>query len=97
MQIQQDEYKRLIVTTDEKEKYYKESTLYYHIKKELLKQGFDVVRQVPEKDGHMTSAPYYIRDRKGKYCWIDDSSAIRELQTELNEKQRVMLDYYSLD
>ena len=41
----------------------RESTLFHHIRLTLRKMGYDVVRQVPAKDGHLFSAPYYIRQR----------------------------------
>lgn len=77
-------------------KIYKESTLYYKIKKIFLDAGYDVVRQVPEKDGHMTGAPYYIRDRKGRFCWIDNNYAIRSLTEPYNAGEEFTLMYCDL-
>lgn len=58
---------------------YRESTLWYHIKKVLNAQGHRFVRQVPSKDGHLTSAPYYLKPGRGskdKIMIADDYYAI---------------------
>jgi hypothetical protein len=88
----------LIARADNKsEKFSKESTLYYHIKLLLKQKGYDVIRTVPSKDGHMTSAPYYIRDRKGKFCWIDNTYAIADLAERFNTKRKIQLAFVNLE
>jgi Fe-S-cluster containining protein len=47
-----------------------ESALYHELKKELQRQGYDCIKKQPGKDGHMTSCPFYIRDRMNKWCMI---------------------------
>ena len=41
-----------------------ESHLWYRIKLALNAQGCDLIKKEPGKDGHLTSAPYYLRARK---------------------------------
>ena len=77
-------------------KVYKESTLYHKIRRILKDAGFDVVRQVPAKDGHLTGAPYYIRDRKHRFCLFDECYAIRLLTDVFNDFERVELIYHDL-
>ena len=44
-----------------------ESTLLYHVNKELRKQGYDLVKKLMAKDGHLVdSLQHYLRPRKGK-------------------------------
>jgi hypothetical protein len=87
----------IVRASHDKEKYRAESTLYYHIKLSLKKKGYDVIRQVPEKDGHMTSCPYYIRDRKGKFCWMDNNHALRLLNEAFNTKREIQLAFINLE
>ena len=32
----------------------------------LKEQGYDVIKKCPEKDGHLTAMPYYVRSRNMK-------------------------------
>lgn len=42
-----------------------ESTLLHHIKKQLIKQGFDLIKKLMWKDGHLVdSDQHYLRARK---------------------------------
>jgi len=74
-----------------KERHRNESALYYGIKQELNKRGFDVIKRCPGRDGHLFSASYYIRDRKWRFCFTDDNYAIRDLAKEFNAKGVVEL------
>lgn len=74
----------------------RESTFYYHVKKALQAEGHPVVRQVPDKDGHMHGAPFYIRDRRGAYCWIDEQYAIRSASEDYNHGSAVYLTFHRL-
>jgi hypothetical protein len=82
---------------NDREKYYTESALYFVIKKELNKRGYDVIKRCPGKDGHLTSAPYYIRDRKNKFCWIDNNYAIKDLAKDFNNNRIIQLKFESLE
>ena len=62
----------------------KESTFYYHVVQQLRNLGYDVVRQVPSKDGHLTGAPYYIRERKGTWALFHDRYALELAHAEFN-------------
>jgi hypothetical protein len=59
------------------ERYYTESAFYYAVRKKLNGLGLDVIKRRPDKDGHLTSAEYYIRDRKGRFAWFDTQYMIR--------------------
>ena len=44
-----------------------ESRILYHLKKELNKQGYDFIKKLMHKDGHMVSDnQHYLRERKIK-------------------------------
>lgn len=58
----------------EGKKYYTESAWWHDLKEHLNAQGYDLVKKVMSKDGHMVGGddyPYYLRDRKWAYCFHD--------------------------
>jgi len=70
---------RLTVTREKT--YPTESAWWYDLKKTLNAQGYDLIKKVMSKDGHMVGGddyPYYLRDRKGDYCFMDCDYALRE-------------------
>jgi len=79
--------------TPDKPKIYKESTLYAAIRDILNDAGFHVVRQVPAKDGHLTSAPYYIREYRNKWCLFDELHQVRFLHEAFNAGKEITLRY----
>jgi hypothetical protein len=60
-----------------------ESLLWYHLRNAMRAEGHDVVKRCPGKDGHLTSAAFYLRDRKEKFAVFHNSYAIRLLQEEI--------------
>ena len=73
-------------------KYYNESLLWAHIRDEINSSGlFDVIKKCPAKDGHLTSAPYYIRERSGKFALTDDNYALRMLYDDFNKEGKCSL------
>ena len=73
-------------------KYYNESLLWAHIRNEINASGmFDVVKKNPQKDGHLISDPYYLRDRKWKFALTDPYALIRQLQKDFNEGRCVLM------
>ena len=74
-------------------KIYSESLLWYKIKQILNDAGFDVIKRNPQKDGHLTSAPYYIRDRKHRFCLFDGYYQIRSLIDVFNAFREIRLAY----
>ena len=77
-------------------KIYSESLLYYRIKQILNDAGYDVVKKCPAKDNHLTSAPYYIRDRKHRFALMDDYHQIRLLTVPFNNGRGIRLTYNDL-
>ena len=70
---------RMIVDREGK-KYKTESAWWYALKKHLNEKGEDLIKKIMAKDGHMMGSdtgPYYLRDRKAKYCYYDPQYAIR--------------------
>lgn len=61
-----------------------ESDLFYRLRNVLRNQGKDVIKKSPGKDGHLTSAPYYIRERKWKWCIFDQYYALRDASKDFN-------------
>ncbi len=72
-------------------KLYTESAVFYRIKTILNAAGYDVIKRSPERDGHMHSAPYYIRDRKWKFALIDDNYALRSICEAYNAGEEIRL------
>ncbi len=77
-------------------KIYSESLLWYRIKQILKDAGYDVIKKCPEKDGHMISEPYYIRDRRWRFCLRDEDSYRRFLFVPFNEGEEIHLHYEEL-
>ena len=79
------------------EKFKNESALWYGLKKLLISMGHDVIKKNPDKDGQMTSAPYYVRTRKRKgpdsFLLHDDNYAVRDLAKDFNTRGEVHLLY----
>jgi len=56
-----------------------ESHLLYRIQQELKQQGYDVVKRLMWKDGHLTDdTRHYIRERGGEWAIVDSYYAIRD-------------------
>lgn len=71
-----------------------ESDLFNQIKLELQHQGYDCIKRIPDRDGHMTSAPYYIRARDKSWCILDARHEIRDAGKEINEHGSIILRNY---
>ena len=83
MNIQIKKNTVVVTRTNDKEKFYNESTFLYHIKNQLI------------KDGHMMGdeSTQYIRDRKCKFAIYDGEWMIRLLHDDYNELGQVTLNY----
>jgi hypothetical protein len=75
---------------------YTETAFFHAVKKILNSQGHDLIKKNMEKDGHMMSAPYYLRDRKWKYCFYDGEYAIRDIAKEYRCSGKARLLYHEL-
>jgi len=95
MKVELDfEQKECRVIKDDKKKYYTESTFFFDIKKELIKQGFDVIKKLMMKDGHMMGGEtygYYIRERKQNWCAFDEEYCIRNCWKDYSEGRQINL------
>ena len=83
-------------------KFKNESAFWYELKKTLMaeKREFfncgpaDLVKKVMSKDGHLVGGdgyPYYLRDRKHRFCIHDPHYALRDITEELRDLGRVVL------
>lgn len=78
--------------------FYNESTLLHHIKLRLISMGYDVIKKLMWKDGHMIAeTQHYIRsrrvDKNPDAMYIHDSIyAIRLLHQDFNENGYVGLE-----
>jgi hypothetical protein len=95
MNIQIKKNTVVVTRTNDKEKFYNESTFLYHIKNELIENGYDVIKKRMHKDGHLMGdeSTQYIRDRKCKFAIYDGDYAIRLLHDDYNELGQVTLNY----
>lgn len=89
MRIEYSPYDAKVIA--EGERFYSESALFYAIKKQMQADGLDVIKKRPDKDGHMLSAPYYLRDRKWKFAYTDPLSAVYNLAKSLREDGHIRL------
>lgn len=93
------DYGTLTVTADpDDKKIYSESTLLHQVKKELITQGYDVIKKRMWKDGHMVAdTQQYIRTRKMKpdavnsVAIYDAHYAIRKLDEDYRGDGKVNL------
>ena len=73
-------------------KIYKETALFHAVKKELIKQGYNVIKKLMWKDGHLVDDNrYYIRERKGKFAIHDPQHSIRWTYRPYNKEGKVCL------
>lgn len=81
----------LVVIRGNDKKIYSESALYYKLKNLLIKDGYDVIKKLMWKDGHMygDDTLLYIRSRNmnkpGAFMAYDGNYAIRALYEPYNE------------
>jgi len=69
-----------------------ESTFLYHVKKEILAQGHDVIKKRMWKDGHlMDDETQYIRARDKSWCVWNSSHQIFDAGIEFNEQGKIVL------
>lgn len=82
-----------VTRTDPKERYRTESALFHAIKLELKRMGIDCIKRCPGRDGHLTSAPYYIRSRQQdcRWCIHDGDYQIRCAHEAFNNCGEVVL------
>lgn len=74
-----------------------ESDLFHKVKKVLNSRGDNLVKKAPGDEGHLTSAPYYLRDKDWKYCIIDNEYAIRDPAKEYRDTGQVTLMFIVWD
>ena len=90
---------KIIIKRNNDKKIYNESILYFKIKEKLNKKGFDLIKKLIHKDGHMMGGPgvYYLRDRNWNFCFIDNEYQIRSLQENYNNNEDTILFKHNFD
>ena len=64
IKIPEKEGQVIIIREENDKKFYNESTFLYAVKKELIKQGYDVIKKLMYKDGNLVDDDrHYIRSR----------------------------------
>ena len=81
----------LLIIKEKTDRVYTESALFYRVKCILNKRGQDLVKKAPATDGNLTDAPYYLRDRKGRYCYYDDQYMLRDIAKDFMVNGQVTL------
>ena len=83
-------------------KFRNESAFWYALLQTLRLQGHtfwgrepvNLVKKIMSKDGHLVggdTCPYYLRDRKWRYCIHDPDYAVRDLVEELHRTGSITL------
>ena len=74
-----------------------ESTFLHHVQKELIKQGYDLIKKRMWKDGHMVDdSQQYLRSKKGldkpgTFCILNGNYSIEDAGIEFNKEGIVTL------
>jgi hypothetical protein len=84
------------VKAEPNERYRTETAFFYALKKHIIGLGHDVIKKCPGNDGHLTGAPYYIRERKGQWCVWDGNYAIRAATRNFHDDGEVDLHFVNL-
>lgn len=72
-------------------KIYSDSLLLHRVKKELYKQGHNVIKKRMWKDGHLVSdSEHYIRERKGEFCIWWPNYAVEFAFKDFNKGQVIL-------
>ncbi len=76
-------------------KIYKETAFWQDVRRSLMKQGYDVIKKLMWKDGHMVDdTQYYVRSRKytpDSFMLSQTDYAIRAVYDEYNKEGEVTL------
>lgn len=79
-----------------------ESTLLYHVKKELIKQGYDLIKKHMWRDGHMVADHcQYLRTRKptgipSKDIYVYDGDyMLRNIAEDFNTEGKVVYSVFT--
>jgi len=76
-----------------------ESTFLYHVKKELERQGIELIKKRMWKDGHLVDdEQQYLRTRKKKncFCIYNSAYAINDAGLKFNEDEKFVLSVEKL-
>ena len=74
-----------------------DSQLWYQLRNAMRRLGYDVIKKNPAKDNgtfNLTSADFYLRDRKKQYCIFDPGYAVRSLYKEFAGDGSFTLDMH---
>jgi hypothetical protein len=72
-------------------KIYSESALMHKVKLELLAQGYDVIKKLMWKDGHLVDEwQHYIRERNYEWAIYDAEWVIRRTYVDFNAGNLVL-------
>ena len=97
MQIKFDFSSGCLVKREVEEKCCSTETEFYHrLKKELQKQGHNVIKKLAYKDGHLLDQyQYYIREQKWKFCVYDSQYALRLIHKPFNNWEEITMSVQS--
>ncbi len=74
--------------------YNDDSRFLYRLKNALRLKGYDCVKKLAWKDGHLVdNTMHYIRHRKGDWCLWDTHHAVRSLARAFDTDGKVTLRY----
>lgn len=73
-------------------KIHSDSLLFHAVRNELRRQGFDVIKRLMWKDGHLTDdSRHYVRERSWKFAVYFESYQVRNACDDYN-RGKVILD-----
>jgi hypothetical protein len=95
MKLKFDDNSLIVTRTKEDQTFKNESHFLHWVKRKLQDLGYDVIKKLMWKDGHLVSdTQHYIRSRNMRRNWVmiySDHYAIADLGEEFNEKGEVRL------
>ena len=85
----------IAIYRDDEPKIYSESAFWHAVKRELQKQGYDVIKKLMWKDGHLKDDnEYYVRSRKylpDSFMISQTDYAIRSVYDDYNKEGKMSM------
>lgn len=83
-----------VIKEKEDPRFYNEGRFLYSVQQELKEQGYDVVKKLMHKDGHLVSeSQHYLRQRDWEWMIWNPYYSVYGAHEKFNEFEEVELEY----